>query len=350
MIAVLGATGFTGRLVARVLREKKVDFFIAGRNESALQFLSIELDGVPTRRIDVKDSKTYASLADCTVIINCAGPFTELGEPIVQEALSRKIHYIDSTGEQAFIKLVYDKYGQAAKSEGIALVPACAFEYAIGDAAGEISCREMAEGSQLEIIYMVDGMYTSPGTRKSIVHAMSSDGYFQYLDGRLSASKGGPAEKSLGKSGKRVQAVPFPAGEVLMLSRHVPIKGVKTYLAMNAPRPVLSLFGTFGKPLVKTFAPLLLNFASGGGTPTDEQRKETSFTISARAENEGKSRTVAVSGKDPYFLTAVILADIAIHLKNNGNSVSGGITPSMVAGADRIREITSAEGVVWDIS
>ncbi|MGH2980728.1 MAG: NAD(P)H-binding protein, partial [Solirubrobacterales bacterium] len=83
-IAVYGATGFTGKLVARELRRREADFVIAGRNREKLDALSGELGGVPAVAASVDDAAALRSLLEpCAAVIACAGPFTLHGEPVV---------------------------------------------------------------------------------------------------------------------------------------------------------------------------------------------------------------------------------------------------------------------------
>ena len=66
------------------------------------------------------------------VLINCVGPFVDFGEPVVRAAIAAGTHYVDTTGEQPFVQamLAHDTW---AKDRGVAVVPALAFEIAIGD-------------------------------------------------------------------------------------------------------------------------------------------------------------------------------------------------------------------------
>ena len=66
-------------------------------------------------------------------MINCAGPFNRSGEPVVAAAVQTGSHYVDSTGEQNFMKMVFDRYGEEAERRGVGLVPALGFDYAPGD-------------------------------------------------------------------------------------------------------------------------------------------------------------------------------------------------------------------------
>ena len=345
MIGVVGSTGFTGKLVAAELRRRAASFFIAGRNANLLKSLSESLGGVETRLLDVRDQKTFSALDGVSVILNCAGPYTDLGEPVVQEAIARRAHYLDLTGEQGFIKLVYDKYDQLAKDAGVALVPACAFEYAIGDAAAAIACAGLTDCELVEIVYHVTGMYTSAGTRKSIIRAFTAPG-FRFSGGRLIESEFGGLIKKVRIEGKEFSALSFPAGEPLMLPKHTKVREVNAFMTADLPVAFLKLAAA-SQPVLKLFADFLVHNAVTDHTPSEIQRKTTAVTMKITAKNSAEERQITLSGKDPYGVTAVIAVDAAMHLQSKGPSVAGAISPSMINSAEAIREVLITNGFSW---
>src|SRR6188472_2125798 len=87
-IAVYGATGFTGGLIARELKDAGADLLIAGRDRGKLEGLSEELGGVPFVAVSVNDAAGLRGMLEgCSVVVACAGPFTLYGEPIVEAAV-----------------------------------------------------------------------------------------------------------------------------------------------------------------------------------------------------------------------------------------------------------------------
>src|SRR3954451_18259480 len=155
VIVLYGPTGYTGRLVTRELVDAGADFVLGGRNAEKLSALSRELgQGAPTRVASVDDDTSLRALLDgADVLINCAGPFTHAGEPVVRAAVEAGVHYIDSTGEQTFIRTVFDRYGAAAESRGVALVPACGFDYVPGDCIARIAARGHEPLDELLLAY-----------------------------------------------------------------------------------------------------------------------------------------------------------------------------------------------------
>jgi len=106
-IAVYGATGFTGGLIARELKRAGAEFLIAGRDRGKLEALSAELGGVPAAAVSLDDQAGLREMLEpCSVVVACAGPFSLHGEPVVAAAVETGTHYLDTTGEQGFMRMV----------------------------------------------------------------------------------------------------------------------------------------------------------------------------------------------------------------------------------------------------
>ncbi|HLG13747.1 MAG TPA: saccharopine dehydrogenase NADP-binding domain-containing protein [Blastocatellia bacterium] len=353
MITLIGATGFTGTLIAHEIHRLGISARLAARDEHKLERLNAEAGGCfDLATVDVTDPASVERALDgASVVINCAGPFTDLGEPVVSRAVRRGIHYVDTTGEQGFIKTVYDKYDDEARSNGIALVPACAFEYALGDAATGLAVGTPAQCDSLEITYSATGIGMSRGTKKSVIRAMSSDA-FRYRDGKLVKQR--PGENSVTVEipgvGKR-KAYSFPGGEVLMAPRHIEVRDVTTFMVFGVPRFVLASVervaalasgSAFERWLVR-------RIDRGSFGPSPKERQRTLFTIVCAARRGNQSRTVTVAGRDPYGITAAVAVRVASILEHGDARSLGGVSPSMVAGAQPLIEETERLGVKWDL-
>ncbi len=131
-IAVYGATGYTGRLIAGELRRRGAEVVLAGRNRPKLEILAEDLGGeLAIREASLDDSAALRELLDpCAAVIACAGPFQLHGEPVLAAAVETGTHYLDTTGEQPFMLKVFEDYGPSAERAGVALVTAMGFDYA----------------------------------------------------------------------------------------------------------------------------------------------------------------------------------------------------------------------------
>src|SRR5918998_478343 len=86
-IVLLGATGYTGKLVAQALADRGARPVLAGRDPAKLAPLAERLGGMETARVDVSDSAAVRGLVERgDVLITTVGPFARLGEPAVRAA------------------------------------------------------------------------------------------------------------------------------------------------------------------------------------------------------------------------------------------------------------------------
>jgi short subunit dehydrogenase-like uncharacterized protein len=136
-VVVLGATGFTGRLVAEVMAQRAMEhpfrWAIAGRSDEKLAGVEAALPegGRPTDRI-VADSHDRASLDAITeqsrVVLTTVGPYAKHGEELVASCVERGAHYCDLTGEVPFIRRMIDRHHDAAREAGVRVVHCCGFD------------------------------------------------------------------------------------------------------------------------------------------------------------------------------------------------------------------------------
>jgi len=105
-ILLLGATGYTGRLIARYLathpQRTAFSFGLAARSDSKLKALLHEygdLAQVPTFVVDVANANDVDGLVQrARVIINAVGPYWRWGTPVVRACVRHGRHYVDLTG------------------------------------------------------------------------------------------------------------------------------------------------------------------------------------------------------------------------------------------------------------
>src|ERR687885_2587374 len=135
-IVLFGATGYTGELTARALVDRGARPILAARSAERLNRLTAELGGLETRVADVAEPATIHALVEKgDVLISTVGPFVRMGEPAVQAATAAGAHYLDSTGEGAFIRTVFERHGPAAQTAGCGLLTAFGYDFVPGNLA-----------------------------------------------------------------------------------------------------------------------------------------------------------------------------------------------------------------------
>jgi short subunit dehydrogenase-like uncharacterized protein len=67
-------------------------------------------------------------LSQTKVVISTVGPFTKYGTPLVEACIRQKTHYVDITGEYAWIKNIITSLDAKAKENNVMIVPTCGFD------------------------------------------------------------------------------------------------------------------------------------------------------------------------------------------------------------------------------
>jgi short subunit dehydrogenase-like uncharacterized protein len=135
-IVILGATGFTGRLVADyLLRSYGTDgdltWAMAGRDHAKLDRVRRELtsEDVPLLVADVRDP---ASLDDLTrqtkVLCTTVGPYAKYGSEVVASCVRMGAHYCDLSGEVPWMRRMIDAHHAAAAAKKLRIVHSCGFD------------------------------------------------------------------------------------------------------------------------------------------------------------------------------------------------------------------------------
>ncbi|TRM65048.1 Saccharopine dehydrogenase-domain-containing protein [Schizophyllum amplum] len=136
-ILVLGATGFTGRLIVRYLNahpQHRTSFSlgIAGRSQSKLDALKEQEkldDSITVVQVDVtQPSDIERAVKDAKVVINTVGPFIRWGAPVVRACVEHNVHYVDITGEVPWIYDIIQEFHDRALQNSTIVIPASGFD------------------------------------------------------------------------------------------------------------------------------------------------------------------------------------------------------------------------------
>jgi short subunit dehydrogenase-like uncharacterized protein len=338
-IAVYGATGYTGRLIAAELRRRGAEVVLAGRSRPKLEILSEDLGGgLAIREASLDDSAALRELLDpCAAVIACAGPFRLHGEPVLAAAVESGTHYLDTTGEQPFMLKVFEDYGPNAERAGVALVTAMGFDYVPGDMIAALTAEGMGSLDEIVVAYAVRGFGPTHGTALSAL-GMMAGGDKEWRDGELtSAGRGvGGGSWDFPDPIGRQRMVRYPAGEHVTVPRHVQTRRVRTLLTAStvipmplvprvAPLVMVPFQLTMRTPLRRAAAALISRLPEG---PSEESRRSSRFTVACEARQGSRRRRGTVSGADPYGLTARSTVEGALRCAAPGYDRKGALAPS----------------------
>lgn len=355
-VLVYGATGLTGRLVVEALRGRDIEPVLSGRDSTRLSALAAELGGdLETRLARVHDSAELArALAGVDLVINCAGPFTKVGPPVVRAAIDAGVHYLDTTGEQGFMRDVYERFDSRARRAGVVVVNAFAFEIALGDWAAALAARTLGADhlDELTVSYAVDDFAASRGTQLSAIESMANPGFVWNLDRWEQVVPAAETRMTHFPApfGERL-AMSFPSGEVITVPRHVPAARVQTYISFGPDSPWARMLTratqVMGVAIPTLMRSPLVNFArarvgQGPAAPSAQQRAASHFAIVAEASRGFERARVTVTGHDVYGLTGEIAARGAGWIDKQAPE-PGVVAPSQAFDADSaLTEIAEA--------
>jgi short subunit dehydrogenase-like uncharacterized protein len=318
-LAVLGATGYTGGLVLDEARRLGLPLRLVGRNRAALQ--RIARDGEEIRVADATHEQQLIDAFDGTfAVASTAGPFMRVGAKPVGAAIAVGAHYLDSSGEQAFARLVHEGFGESAEERGVVLLTSFGFDYVPGDLAARLAAEGLAEPlDEIVVAYANSGIATSRGTRTTIGHVMGQP-QVAWEDGLVPSRFGKTTRRVRFPFGER-SVVEWSGTEPITVPRHTRVRSVRSYFA--APRAA-SLAG-FVAPLAAPFARLA---GSVGSDPKPAQRSRSRWTVVAEARSGSSRLRATLTGTDPYGLTALLLAHGAAALGAGEARGAGALAPA----------------------
>lgn len=335
-IAVYGATGFTGGLIARELRRAGADFLVAGRDRGKLELLSEELGGVPLAAVSLDDPAGLREMLEgCSVVVACAGPFTLYGEPLVEAAVETGTHYLDTTGEQPFIRTVFERYGERAAGAGAALVSGMGFDYAPGDMIAALTAAGMGPLEEIVVAYCVQGFAPTHGTALSGLEIMRG-GDVVWADGEwrdAPRSADGGRRRFPDPIGEQ-RMLRYPAGEQITVPRHVETARVRTLLNGMVVPPRLMPLAAASSPLLGLAMRTPLRGLAGAAVkrmpaaPSEKSRRACRFTIDCEARSGSATRRGVVRGGDVYGLTAATVARGATLCADPAYDRAGALAPA----------------------
>jgi len=144
-VVVYGASGYTGMLIMDWLIDQNIPFTAVARSAKRTQEMMAQ-------RVVRLESATYeileathdvdtlaAAFKGARVVCNTVGPFVNFGPAAVEAALRAGCHYLDTTGEQGYMRTVRDRFGELYRQAGLLLSPSLAYMYTFSEIAAELA-------------------------------------------------------------------------------------------------------------------------------------------------------------------------------------------------------------------
>jgi short subunit dehydrogenase-like uncharacterized protein len=352
-IVLFGATGYTGRLTAEALVRRGAAPVLAGRNRDALHALATELGGLDVEVADVDDQASVDALAaDGGVLVSTVGPFATWGAPAVEAALRGGATYLDSSGEPAFIRRIFEEWGPRAETP---LVTAFGYDYVPGNLAGAVALERAGDrAARIDVGYFTTGKSGfSAGTFASLM--TSSPEGFAFRDGTVVTERASRHVRSFEVDGESRDAVSIGSSEHFALPRLAPgLREVNAYLGWfgNLSRAVQAGSAVAGtvpgvEAAMRAFLKAVPKPAPRSGPDEETRRQGGSHVVALGYDADGNAVAEAhATGVDGYTFTAEVLAWGAM----NAGAIDGkgALGPVEAYGLAALREGCASAGLTVD--
>ena len=379
-IIVYGATGFTGQICCKYLRDNYKDLVwaMAGRNEEKLAQVksdfNLECDIVVA---DGGDLESLRSLASQTkVVLSTAGPFARYGSLLVQACVENGTHYTDITGENHWVKGLIDKHHEEAASKGTRIIPSCGYDSIPSDIGAYFTVSQFnkpvsrvdvyqealggASGGTTETMFTMDGLnkdmrdpfvLNPEETVSAEQREKSKDGFsikqVEGIDGWTGMGLMAMANtRVVRRSAALMEQNQKPYGNNFTFGEHGLFSTKR--MARLASYGLLMAFLVISTPIKHLVRPFLPKPGEG---PSQEQQDNGWFRSTFVAESEDGERKICTmygSGDPGYKSTAKLVCESALALARSddlpgGNEYGGVLTSAVGLGEVLIDRLKNAE-------
>ena len=374
-IVLLGATGFTGGLIADYLAANApsaVTMAVAGRNQAKLNQLVTRTGGrFDAITVDATDPIGLRTMTGrCRVLITTVGPYILHGDPVVAACADTGTDYLDLTGEPEFADLTYLKHHERAAATGARLIHACGFDSVPHDLGTQFTVDHLPEGVPLTVrgYAKMKGTF-SGGTAASALEIMS-----RMRQGRTTHAIRRQVE--LEPVGRKVNVVtgnvgrdastgwwvvPMPTIDPLIvaesarqLPRYGPDFTYSHFMATDGAVATVATLGGIGALFAAAQIPpvrrVLARLRPPGSGPTPEQRGKAWFRVRFVGEGGGRTITTEVAGGDPgYSETSKMISEAALCLATDDLPETAGQVTTASAMGPALRSRLQAAGITFSV-
>jgi short subunit dehydrogenase-like uncharacterized protein len=228
-IVLFGATGFTGRLTAHALAAQGARPVLAGRRRDALDALAHELGDLEVAVADATRPESVRELLEPgDVLVTTVGPMARWGAAALDATIDASAHYVDSSGESAWVRRVFER----AATNATVVLPATGYDSVPGNLAGALALREAGPSARrVRIGYFLTGTRgrgllgglreTSGGTRATVA-SMAHDEGFAFRAGGVRPQRAAARVGRFRVGGQVRHGISFGTSEAFSLPRLYP--------------------------------------------------------------------------------------------------------------------------------
>ena len=338
---IYGAYGYTGTLITELAVSKGLKPLLVGRSDQKLSSLA-NLHNLPYKVSDVKNLNLLNDIiGDYSLILNCAGPFSETAHQVIEYCIEKKLHYTDITGEIGVFEMA-KTFHQDGIDKNIMIMPGTGFDVVPTDCLDKYLSEKLPDSTDLELAFKGVGG-PSRGTSITMISGMDKGGAIR-KNGKITSVPNAYEVKKFDFDKPNLTAVTIPWGDVSTAFYSTGIPNIKVFMAMS-PKMIKNLKltnyikGILGLSFVKNF---LKSQVKEGGPSEDVRAQANSYIVGKVSNEKGASIMAKLKTIEAYTLTAETALNIAQKILE-GNFKAGYQTPSSAYGYQLILEIRGSE-------
>ena len=343
-LLLYGVSGYTGRLIAEVLRREGIRAVLAGRRPETVDPIATAF-GWETLCFPLTDPDLVARMLEpFAVLLLAAGPFSKTSAVALEACLRAKTAYLDITGEIEVFEACFARHGDARKA-GIPVLPGTGFDVVPSDCLAASLAALLPGATHLQLAFR--GFKTSAGTMKTMIENIPKGGAAR-VDGKIVRVP--PAWKTMTVPfpGTPRLAMTIPWGDVSTAYRSTGIPNIEVYMAVppsaiSAAKRSAFLAPLLGLGLVQSFLKARVDRNVKG--PTEEERRRERSVLWGRVSDGTREVKGTLETPEGYALTAETAVAIAKRVLA-GDVAPGAWTPSQAFGARFIDSIPGCRLVV----
>ena len=363
-ILLYGATGYSGRLIAREACTRIDDgdlpgyaVVMGGRDRRALEEMTdeLELDHV-VLTLDER-SQVEMVLSQFDVVLNAAGPFVDTGIRLAKAAIATRCNYVDINGEVSVYTML-DDLARLAEDRNVRLVSGAGFTSTISDVMlrwAVTLLKQAGRSPELGAVRVAvsDTMHLSRGSVLTMMRSTREqvtvvrEGIYVHVPvGQLERSFDfGPAadageEGTSSPAGHRIGSAAnlLDTCTALETIRDCGVKArlIESYIQMSLPVRLGYQWGAWSAvysslPVIRNLTKLQIAQLPDG--PDEAERKESRHTVLLQVESPYREPWVdwRMDTPNSYDVTARTALEVAARVTDDDMAASAGwLTPSRV--------------------
>jgi len=228
-LLIYGATGYTGRMIAKQAKDAGLNFVIAGRNKEKLDELAKTLD-VRAHAFALDDAEALPRHLDgITVVLNCAGPFAHTSESLMRACIIQGVHYLDITAEINVYRLAESLHDLASTAR-VMLLPGVGWDVVPTDCLAVTIAEKVHEPVRLRIALQVAGAMPR-GSALSVGEIISA-GLLARVNGELTTKTDAKTDFFDFGEGK-VECAPLSFGDLVTAWHSTGIPNIEMYVHVS---------------------------------------------------------------------------------------------------------------------